>query len=464
MSPAERVDADFHPSTHSRRDGLVAALTASLLLAVLLTAPTIAQVPEKQQRFVYGLNVFDGTEYTTGFVPPAVDTVYALADEDTVLDPKMTEVYFWPITNEFRADFTALNELVPGQLQVSRGGQVVESLGLTDYVLQFDPATGMGAGRVFLGHEAQQGWEHFQAERAAYLERLRAHSDAVAAYSQQLDDARSQAGSGAEAAAPQPPTDPAPMTLYSSEIGHGFALRLPAGEYRIEVRDATSQVVPDSAKRLVVVAPRRQGVGYDVVPQERWTYPQRASDPADTVYMVPGGVAYLEPSAEQELNALAYARLKDPQSLAGTANRWQWVPVGPLGAATLVVADGEHEQRLQTEHFSVEQVPGAELGYRVVPFGARGDDSGPARAPDINAFRVEAPAGRRTLSLRLIDGDGRELAGSERELAVISGVPGWQLALPVLVPLAMGLSVILWRREQVERARSLPPEQRQRLV
>lgn len=459
MSPA-----DFHPSVPSRRAALLVALSVSLLFALLLAAPVLAQVPENQQRFVYGLNVFDGTAYTTGFVPPAVDTVYALADTDAVLDPKMTEVYFWPITNEFRADFTALNELVPGQLEVTHGGQAVETLGLTDYVLQFDPANAMGAGRVFLGGEAQQAWQHFQDERAAYLERLRAHSDAVAAYSQQVEDARSKAGSGDQAATPQPPADPAPLTLYSSDIGHGFALHLPAGNYQIQVRDAAGQVVPDSPKRLVVVAPRRQGVGYEVVPQERWTYPQQASDPADIVYMVPGGVAYLEPAAEQELNALAYERLKDPQSFAGTANRWQWVQVGPLAPATLVVADGEHERRVQTEQFSVEQVPGAGLGYRVVPFGQKANDAGAARAPDITAFRVETSAGRSTLSFRLVDGDGRELAGSERQVAVISGVPGWQLVLPVLVPLAMGLSVSLWRRDQVQLARSLPPEQRQRLV
>jgi hypothetical protein len=423
---------------------VVAVLSAWLLLAALLAAPALAQVPPKERRFVYGLTVFDGTEYTTSFVPPAVDTVYALADTDAVLDPKLTEVYFWPITNEYRADFTALNELVPGRLEVAQGGQVVESLELTEYVLQFDPAAGMGGGRVFLGDQAGQAWQHFLGERAAYLDRVRAHSDAVAAQ--------------------QPAADPAPMSLYSSEIGHGFALRLPAGEYRIRVRDAAGQVVPDSEKRLLVVAPRRQGVGYEVVPQERWTYPEQASDPADVIYTMPGGVAYLQSFGEQELNALAYARLKNPQDLSRTENRWQWVQVGPLGAATLVVADGEHEQRLQTEQFAVEQVPGAALGYRVVPFDQRGRDSGAARAPDITAFRVQAPAERRTLSLRLVDADGRELAGSARELAVISAGPGWELALPVLAPLALGLSVVLWRREQVQRARSLPPEQRQRLV
>ena len=49
-------------------------------------------------------------QYGTGFVSPAVDTMYVLAGHVGVLDPKLTEVYFWPITNDYRADFTTLND------------------------------------------------------------------------------------------------------------------------------------------------------------------------------------------------------------------------------------------------------------------------------------------------------------------------------------------------------------------
>jgi hypothetical protein len=434
------------------------------LIAVLLATPALAQAPEKERRFVYGLNLFNGVEYSTGFVPPAVDTIYVLADHDGVLDPKMTEVYFWPITNEFRADFTSLNELVPGRLEIAQGGQVVGALELTEYVVQFDRAAGAGNGRVFAGEEARASWERFLAERAAYLERLRAYSEARLEFNQRVEEVRSKAGAGADVVEPEPPIEPTPLSLYSTEIGRGFVLRLDAGEYTIRVRDDVGRIVPDSEKRLVAVAPRRHGVGYEVVAQEKWTAPEQANDPTDAIYTVPGGVAYLRPFAEQELNALAYARLQNPQDLGATANRWRWVHVAPLGPATLVVGRGDRAQRLEIEEFAVEQVPGAALGYRVVPFGERGEDPRAGRKPDITAYRVEAPAGRGRLSLRLVDADGRELPGSARELVAVSSVPLWQLALPVLVPLALGLSVALWRREQVQSARSLPPEQRRLLA
>jgi hypothetical protein len=317
---------------------------------------------------------------------------------------------------------------------------------------------------MFLGEAARTRWERFLAERSAYLERLHAYTEAMADFNRRVEEVRRDAESAASLAAPEPPTEPTPLTLFSTEIERGFALSLAAGDYTIRLRDEAGRIVPDSEKRLIAVAPRRGGVGYEVVPQEKWTVPEQANDPTDVIYTVPGGVVYLRAFAEQELNALAYARLQNPQDLAPTANRWRWVHVAPLGQATLVARHGDQEQRLEIEDFAVEQVPGAVLGYRVVPFGERREDPRPERKPDITAFRVEAPPSRGALSLRLFDADGRELPGSARELVVVSSVPGWQLALPVLVPLALGLTVWLWRREQIQSTRSLPPEQRRLLA
>jgi hypothetical protein len=435
-----------------------------VLLLVLFAAPALAQAPPKERRFVYGLNLFDGVQFTTGFVPPAVDTVYVLADHLGVLDPKLTEVYFWPITNDYRADFTSLNELLPGRLEISQGNRVISTVELTEYVVQFDQAGAMGAGQISLGDAARAGWERFQAEKAAYVERLHAHAEDVAEYNRQLEVLRTQTGMESSIAPFTPPVEPSPFTLYSTEVGRGFPIQLPPGDYAVRVLDAAGQTVPDSQKRLVAFGPRRLGVGFEVVPQERWTFPEQADDPADVVYTVAGGVTYLRAFVAQELNAEAYARLKNPQDLAATPNRWQWLHLAPLEPATMLVDDGSGVQRVSVEDFAVEQVPGASLGYRVVPFRQRGDDPRPTRKPDLTAYRVEAPAGRATLKLSLVDADGRELPGSARQVVVVSSSPGWQLVLPVLVPLMIGLTVWLWRRAQVTSARALSMEQRRRMA
>jgi hypothetical protein len=331
-------------------------------------------------------------------------------------------------------------------------------LELTEYVVQIDPAAGLAGGKVFLAADAQARWSYFQSERAAYVDRLHAHTEAMLEHNRRLDALRAASAPGATIAL-EPPPEPAPFSLYSTDVGRGFAVQLPPGEYTIRLREPGGQIVADSEKRLIVFGPRREGVGYEVIPQERWTFPEQAHEPAEVLYTAPGGVVYLRAFASQEVNAEARARLRNPQDLAAASNRWQWDNIGPLGPGTLLVQDGAREQRLQVADFTVEQAPGGVLGYRVVPFVPNA-----ARSPDITGYRVEAPAGRGTLRLRLIDPDGRELAGSAREVVVVSSVPGWQLALPVLAPLLIGLTVILWRRAQVLSARSLTDEQRRRLA
>lgn len=444
------------PPQRGRIAGRFAPLLVVLLLVLLGATSAAAQVAPRERRFVYGLNVFTGTEYTGNFVPPAIDTVYLLADQVSVLDPKTTEVYFWPITNDYRPDWTALNELVPGRLEILRDGRVASTIELTDYVVQFDRAQGIGNGRISTGEQATAQWAEFQRARADYLARLRAYTDATEAYNQRLDEIR-QAGGGTP---PPAPPEPAPFSLFSTEPARGFPLALPAGEYAIQLRDPSGQVVPDSRKRLVAIAPRRQGVGYEVVPQEKWTIPEQANDPSNAIYTVPGGVVFLRPFVSLEYNALEYARLRNPQDVEATANRWTWVQVGLVENATLLV-DG---RRVATGEYTVEQIPGAALGYTIVPFERRPDDPPPgtlgARSPDLAAFRVETSGDNTRIDLRLVDAAGRDLAGSARELRVIPGAPDAVLALPLALPLALGLTVVLWRRDRVLTARGLTPEQR----
>ncbi len=423
----------------------------ALLLGLLLPIVARADEPARQRQFVYALNVFDGVTYDTSFVPGTVDTIYVMADHDSVVDPKLTEVYFWPITNDYRPDWSSLNQLVPGTLEVSQGGRLVASLQLTPYVVQFDRTNGLPNGKLYLGDEAQQAWARFQGEKSAYVQRLADYTNAMQAFNDKLDEIRKNGGT-----APPPPTEPAPFTLYSTEPGQGFALHLAAGRYAIHVRDSSGQVVAGSEKRLVAIAPRRRGVGYEVVPQEKWTTPDDADDPANAIYTVPQGVLYLRPFEALEFNALEYARLKNPQDVEATPNRWTWVHTAPLAGATMRIQDGDAEQRLRLEQFKVEQVPGAALGYRVVPFDPQAGGS-----PDLVTYRVVAPGARGSLRASLVDANGGEVPGSARELRVNTPVADWQLALPVLVPLAVGLTVTLWRRDQVTSVRALTPEQRQ---
>ena len=291
------------------------------------------------------------------------------------------------------------------------------------------------------------------------------YSDAMDRFNDDLEATRKRADAGEKIdKMPAVPFQPADFTLFSTDLLRGFRIKLGAGEYHVRVRGEDGQIVPDSEKRLVAIAPRRQGTGYKVVPAEKWTAPEQANDPAAVLYTVPSGTVYLKPYVTAEYNALEYARLQNPQDLQATANRWTWVQIAPLSDVTLSLRGGGAERRAALDSFSVVQIPGPALGYAVVPFERRPDDPPPGsraeRSPDLIAFKVDAlPRGG--LEARLLDAQGREIAGSARAVIATPARGDWQFALPVLVPVLLGLTVVLRRREQVQSVRSLPPEQRQ---
>src|SRR5713101_3799210 len=170
------------------------SLCAAAFAIAVLANKSRADVTDREQQFVSGLHVFTGPEYTATFAPASVDAIYVLADQVAVLDPNMTEAYFWPITNDYRADWTALNELVPGTLEVLRDGRLVPSVELTDYVVQFDRAGGLGTGRMSLGDQAREQRAVFEAERTSYLDRLRTYTNETEQFNQRLDELRTEIG------------------------------------------------------------------------------------------------------------------------------------------------------------------------------------------------------------------------------------------------------------------------------
>ncbi len=440
----------------------VAVVIAFLLLLVASTAS--ADDPTKQREFVYGLNLFDGSRFSGSFIPRYVDTLYVLADTKSMIDPKQTDVYWWELTHEYKGDFGSVDDVVTSTLEISQGGKVVSTVPLTDYVIQIDQSQSMDNGRLYTGDEAHQRQAMFQQEQQDYIKRMQDYADAQIAYNAKVDELRKQSDAGQQVTVPDPPNQPAQPTLYSSDIVHGFPIQLAPGEYQIRARDPQGNVIPDSEKRVVAFTSRRDGIGYQVIPQEQVTEPSPADDPAAAIYSVPSGTVYLEPFRTKEFNALQYARLQDPQDLQATANNWTWVHMAALTGVSMKV---EHDGQVDTiplGQFTNQMTPGTALGYTIVPFEPKPSDPPPgslgAPAPDLVAFKIDAPNRRTTLNVSMVDKDGHLIAGSQRQIIVNPPLALWQLGLPVLVPLLVGLSVILWRREQVVTRRSLPPEKR----
>ncbi|MCD6058037.1 MAG: hypothetical protein K0Q89_1567, partial [Thermomicrobiales bacterium] len=134
---------------------LVAMVLAGLLLCIGFQQgeqhSTMAQTTDGERAFVYGINAAIPGNFVGTFAPPSADAIFLLADGTSVISPRFTEIYFWPITNEFRADWSALNEPVPGVLEVVSNGRLVAELTPTDYTILFSQEETTTTAELFLG-------------------------------------------------------------------------------------------------------------------------------------------------------------------------------------------------------------------------------------------------------------------------------------------------------------------------
>ena len=431
----------------------------ALLLIFLLpmVAPVQAQEQEKNQAFVYGGQVFNERGFISAFYPPSVDTIYVLAGRPNILSPRQTLIYFWPLSNAYQADWASMNEPVTGSLEVVQGGEIVATIAQQSYVIQW-PQGVEGPQIIYTGAEAESRYQAFDAERAAYRDALWAHNDAMNQYYDELRRAQQAREQGQQVELPEEPLEPEPPVLYSTPVSQGCVLSLAAGQYTVHVRDDSGLIVPGSEKKLVAFGPRRQGLGYQIVPQEKWTRPERTDDPQDVIYARQGAVLYLQPFVEKEYNDLYYTRLEEPQSQRGRQDQWNWVHVQPFEQAGNLVLDyGGQIVEVLAKPYRVQQLPGSALGYKVLDY----DPATDTRSPDFVAYQLFVDANHASYRLELQDTEGTPVFGSQRQVRRVQNINSWALYFLAGLPLTVGGLLLINRRERLSAGRkAMPPGDR----
>lgn len=428
-------------------------LISVVLIVLIASAGSVvyAQSPERTESFAYGINAAAPDAGVIGtFAPPDVETLYFLADETSVLSPRRTEIYFWPITNEYRAAWSSMNETVDGTLEVYQRDRQVATIDQTNYTIHFFAGQGLPEkAQIYLGDEAVEANERFQAEQQAYTEAVNAYRDAQVQWQETVRDAQQRRAEGEDVDIPLPPEAPEPFNLFSTGLNQGYPLDLAPGTYHVQVRGPDGDIVPDSRRTLVFFEPRRTAVGYTVIPQSRWTTPEEATAPADVILSEAESVLYLEPHVVREYPALAYERLLNPQYPGDAQGReWQWAIGEELreDARMEVVSNRTVLDQVPLSPYRVKQVPGGELGYEIFPYDPN-DDTAP-RTPDIVAYRIDPSEQLSAFTVRLISQDGTVLQGSERTVHVASNVQLRRLLFIPMLPLGIGAGVLYLRRRK----------------
>lgn len=418
-----------------------------LLLALMPHSLTQAQAPQKQRAFVYGLNAALALGFNGTFAPPSASTIYVLAGRTSILSPRITEIYFWPITNEYQADWSTVNEPVLGTLEVVRQGQPIQTLQPTAYTIHY-PMEGLASdAALFLGEAAVQANDAFRARQAQYVAESQAYAAAQQAWQALVVEANAKREQGETVTLPPAPTPPAPIGVMSNGLNEGFALHLEPGTYSIQVRAPDGTIVPDSQRTLVAFTARREAVGYTALPEARWTMPERAPDPDAVIVGALGSTVYLQPLVTREYPTRAYTLLQNPQALGTETSSWTWIDGEPLTDAQLEVLDGARAvSRAELQPYRVQQLAGEARGYEVVPYMPNAGTQSP---PDFLAYPIRLTPELRSFSVRLVMPNGQPIENSTRLVRVASQVALVRLLALAVIPLAFAVYVVQGRRRRM---------------
>jgi len=426
-----------------------AALLLSILFSGLATAVVVvhAQSPPREEVFVYATTIFDGLTYSSAMAPPDIDTIYMIADRQNIIAPRRTMIYYWPITNRYLADWTLLNEVVEGELEIYQGSDRVLVVPLQDYVIQYDSANPLETLNIGVGEEALLMHAAFQELFAAYRQALFDYYDAEQAYRAALDEiiANNEPGTVEPEDLPVRPEPVGDFSLQSTEPNKAYPVSLPEGSYSILMRDSNGIVVPDSRRELVVYNRLQAGIAYSVVPQSRWTQPEDSVFPDGVIYAEPGATLYLQPSRESLFNELYYTRMLDPQDQTAREDRTHWVLHDPFPDTILRVTgvDGSVWEAEMKAYF-VQQLAGSGLGYEVMEFNPE-----TMTRASFEGFALELDGQNPVYRVELLDADGRLLVGSRREIRILNTDRGSQVYMLGLLPLAIGAVITISRRRQI---------------
>ena len=424
---------------------LAGMLMLGILLAAFIYMPVLADGNELD--FAYGTNHYNGAAYSSAMIPPSVEDFYLIADVDNIVAAKYTDVYYWALTNEYKANWDAVNEIADGSLEVYKGSDLYQTIERTQYVIQYDSLDKYGTIALFTGVDAAQARQNFEDMQTAYRDALYEYNDAMVAYRDEFQAAleKYQQGLITEDEFPVQPEKSEDMTLFSTETLEGFVVNLPEDIYTVQVRLPDGSIQADSQKQLVVFGAHQDGVSYNILAEDRWTTPETSEDINETVYTVNENSLYFQPYQAKQYNELYYMRMNDPQNKTVRNDRYVWVPFTPVKDASIRVKTGGDTISIDEKAYYVKQLLGSTLGYQIVEF-----DPETMSASSFEGYQLLTDSGEERYDIELVDEQGVPLTGSQRKIHIVSSEKSWIVYALSFLPIGIGILLIVLRRKKVQ--------------
>jgi len=422
--------------------------------------PTISLVPVRQEQLVYRWDGFDGKGWSGGFIPQSEDTIYFIANKNNAISAKKTLVYFWPITGKYMAGWKTLNEDVEGTLEILKDGKVIKKLEKVDNVLYYPEGYWGEINVLYTGKKAQKEHQRYKEAMDKYYEELKKYYEARQEYRKKLDEFFKKVKELREAGVkgplnieiPKEPKPPTPPDFYVTQPSKDYIVNLPVGEYQIRLRAKDGTIIEGSEKNLFVfTARRRGGVGYEIIPGNRWTKREECNKPENIIYAAGKNILYFRPYHQDEYNELYYNKLLDPQN-EGREENWVWVHTRPIQDVFLLFFSEEKLlAKIIKKPYIVEQVPGPELGYNILEYTK---EKFPYKKPTFEGYELTLTEKLPHKGYGIIlekKKEGTKMSGSKREIRLVKKENADLLYYLSFFPLVIWGIIFIGRLRKVKR-------------
>ncbi len=448
-------------------------LIASLLLLLLPLSLAVAEVPVRSEQLIWSLLAWNGRDYSHAFALESSDTIYILAGADNFLSMRKTLMYWWPLTSEWKTDTDTLNVQFPGTLELRDARGALKKLPLQEYTYFNVKGEYELNWNVVTGEVARQELAKYARLYESYFKDVQDYQGKQAAYDAEMqallvriqrlrDEGKDTAAQLERMEGLQKPVAPEAPTFYvvpPVEMQQAFILNLSPGRYAIRLVNPDGTVMEGSEKTVLVHDRRRSGgVGFEVIPSDKWTRPESSVTPSSVLYVNGSADLYLRPFFEDEFNDLAYEKTLN-NAARGNPNIAKWVRIQQVPHAAIEVQrPGAAKSLVSESPFYVEQSKGSSLGYTIVPFDAKGAHKD--KEPNLIAFRIPVDTKGRAIRFHALDSKGEKLPGSERQIRVVGGMPSAALLLLLalcpllLMALLLGLRARAYTAESIDKSSS----------
>ena len=356
-----------------------------------LSAEEVSRIPIATKQIIYGIAPFDGSKYLATFVPESRKTIHLIAGFDHALTVLLSDVYYWPISAEYRADFQAVNLPLTGKLSVYRGSELVEELQRTEYAYYFP-----------LGPSAEP-------TKLVYGEALRTLMEAAV-------------------------REPSIASTFQGPFS-GYVVNLDKGRYRLVFSTENDGRVFTLEKELTVFPSLAQGVTYEIIPEDKWTVSSTSESWNSRIYLKSGQTIFLKTFPASLFGAADYdlmARPNKPTAGIGLENSALWVKetvaLENILDAEMLIEASSRQIKVRPVGFVVQQNSGSALGYSIVPYA---DTAVPPVMPSFLAYRLTAPPQGIEVLLSVSKGK----AGSERMMRSLNTRDDFLSGLGIILPL-----------------------------